>query len=208
MTRDELARRSEGALDTVDDAVLRTEILIRLLREPDWLFRIREAPELIREEVEREKLLDEAVARVQKLDASATEPLAAARVRLAKVAASRLRELDVESTASKLEDLLAQLVARCLDRTFEEQRTAAASRGQAGRDGWSKAALVSLCGGLASTAALAASAALPIWAVGAPFLLGVAGAIVLGTRRRTCPGCGRAIRSENCPYCHHTLPSD
>lgn len=208
MTRDELAKRSEGALDTVDDAVIRTDLLVRLLREPDWLFRVREAPALIREEVEREKLLDEAVARVQKLDASAVEPLTAARARLAKIAASRLRDLDVDSTASKLEDLLAQLVARCLDRTYEQQRTAAASSGPAGGDGWDTAALISFGGGLAATSLLAASAAVPIWAAGAPVLLGVVGAIVFATQRRTCPGCGRAIRAEKCPHCHHTRPSD
>ena len=114
MNRDELAKRSEGALDVVDAATADCGLLERLLKAPDWLVRLRAAPSLVSDEVAKEAELARAVARVDKLDASALKPLGAARKRLAKRVKARLRELEVEPSPAKLEDLLAQLLARAI----------------------------------------------------------------------------------------------
>lgn len=94
--------RSEGALDAVEVALTRVE---NVLRAPDWLAHLRAQTEV-------PQRIDDAVDQVLRVDLAIGTELGVRRNKVAELARDRLRKLGVESTATKLDDLLVQLVAR------------------------------------------------------------------------------------------------
>jgi hypothetical protein len=95
--------RSEGALDLVEDAIRRYEKIEKLLELP--IERMQYA--LPSAEVDAA-----AIERLEKLDPETVRKLADVRSRVAEATRAQLRERDIEPTALRAEDLLAQLVAR------------------------------------------------------------------------------------------------
>ncbi|MBL8951659.1 MAG: hypothetical protein JNK82_12835 [Myxococcaceae bacterium] len=100
--RDEVALRSEGALEAAEQALGRVE---RALSAPDWLM-------FVRDGALGQERVDDAVDAVLRVDLAFGTELSTRRNRAAELARRKLRELGVESRATRLEDLLAQLVAR------------------------------------------------------------------------------------------------
>lgn len=209
MTHDELATRAEGALTVVETSLAHCEHLERTLKTMDWLQQLRAEPSLLRDEVGREAELEKAVTRVHKLDPDALKPLGAVRRRLARLASRRLRDLGVEPTATKLEDLLAQLVSRAVDLTWEQDRIARSWKGL-DRRRRRHALIASAAGVPAMGAFLAIASVASPWLALAPIAVYVIGLGVSGLRGWPCPQCGRALSSldQPCPHCHHTRPTD
>jgi hypothetical protein len=102
LTRDEVQTRSEGALQAAEGVLSR---LTDALTAPDWLMRVRGQMVL-------PDRIDDAVAQVLRVDLAIGTELATRRNKVAELTRGRLRELGVEPTATRLDDLVSQLVAR------------------------------------------------------------------------------------------------
>jgi len=95
--------RSEGALESVEDAIRRYQKIEELLR-----FSVEE----IHQELPSPAIDEAALAQLEKLDSEPVRTLNALRTRVAQTVREQLRKRDIEPTAIRVEDLLAQLVAR------------------------------------------------------------------------------------------------
>jgi hypothetical protein len=157
--------RSEGALDSVEDAIRRYEKIEELLRFP---------VESVHHELPSAAVDEAAVARLDALDGEPVRRLAALRRRVAEAARAQLRKRDIEPTATGVEDLLAQLIAR----------SNVPRRPKAGWGGFSPLKLVSvqLAGGLATGGLIAAG--FDWWAMAPLVLTTLLSLIVMGRAAR------------------------
>lgn len=102
VTRDEVRTRSEGALDAADLALTHVE---NGLSTSMWFA-------YVRAQARMPERLDDAIEQVARLDARAGAELRERYVRCLKLARKRLKRLGSAPTTPRLEDALAQLVAR------------------------------------------------------------------------------------------------
>ncbi|MBL8958075.1 MAG: hypothetical protein JNK82_45295 [Myxococcaceae bacterium] len=102
MTRDEVSTRSEGALEAAERALTRVE---NGLGTSEWFA-------YARAQTRMPRLLDEAIEQVARVDSGTGAGLRARYDRCRRLARRRLERLGSTSDATRLDDLLAQLVAR------------------------------------------------------------------------------------------------
>jgi hypothetical protein len=95
--------KSEGALGSVEETIARYEKIEQLLEQP---------VELVANALPSANIDLEAVARLERLDPVPARRLEEVCKRVAERTRRQLRERDIEPTALRVEDLLAQLIAR------------------------------------------------------------------------------------------------
>jgi CRP-like cAMP-binding protein len=117
VTRDEVRTRSEGALDGAELALRHVE---NGLNTTSWFA-------YARAQTRMPERLDDAIEQVARLDARAGAELRRRYARCLRLARKRLTRLGAEPTATRLEDTLAQLVARA--RQLDAPPRQAPSRG-------------------------------------------------------------------------------